>query len=151
MLFAWFRHAVPWDSGRGSGTLSHGKGSAPAARLEFRRFVRSVARTFAPSLARRRAAAHRSGFTGSGWSERREDPVRPFRSATRQYQRRILRASEIPPVPRIRWLSFSLTISVLRHAAGREISLARDTHFSRLTVVEGREITTAERKGSQPR
>lgn len=36
------RVAMAWDSGRRSGTLSHGKGRAQRARLEFRRFARSL-------------------------------------------------------------------------------------------------------------
>lgn len=97
MPFAWLRHAVPWDSGRGSGTLSHGKGSAQRARLEFRRFARplarSLARSFARSLARR---PRRSGFTSSGWSERRgSDPS--THPAHGIHSRWILCACEISP------------------------------------------------------
>lgn len=54
------RVAVPWDSGRPSDTLSHGKGRARQARLEFRRSARSPV-LGSPSI----------GIHSSGWSERR--------------------------------------------------------------------------------
>lgn len=90
---------------------------------------------------------------------RTEEKIHPL-SSVRCAQRRHSRyfaclpiSPQIPPPRRFR------PISVLHHAftrflalllarpPARKISPACDTHFSRLTVVEGREITTARRKG----
>lgn len=147
---------VPWDSGRGSGTLSHGKGSAQRARLEFRRSARSLVHPSEPvRLARR---PYRSGFT-RGFRMVGAERIRSVHPAQRRHRHVggfcLPPRFPLPPPPPVRSARPSspplFHFRPLRHAARREISPARDTHFSRLTVVEGREITTAERKGSQPR
>lgn len=107
------RVAMAWDSGCRSGTLSHGKGRAQRARLEFRRFARSLG----PSI----------GIHSSGWSERRR-----IHSPLAQRWRRdfacLPRFS--PSFSLASSLFFSLTHSISVHGVPQNITRSRHSFFT---------------------
>lgn len=118
---------MPWDSGRRSGTLSHGKGRARRrARLEFRRSARSPARP-------RPAIDRDSQFRVVGAERIHPPPSIPPSGGGGGSIHGILRATEISHPPFFFFslsLSFSRSISVLRHGVPQNITRSRHSFFT---------------------